>query len=387
MSLSAKYSVVGLGITEQGRVYDHRATGFAVDAVRLALTDSGLRKDDIDGLLVNPGVSWTVPMMASAGLQKALGIRDMGLSLSMNAGGATATAMIQQACEAIDAGLATTVACVFSDAPLKLPRPGGRKTGSSGSYAMAGGWDAAYGNFGVNPQYAMLAQRHMHRFGTTQDQLGTVAVNQRDWARDNPAAEMREAPLTMADYHASRWVVEPFHLYDCCLVSNGGVCLIVTSTERARDLAKSPVPILGFGQGHPGGNSLETLTTGAVRSGRTALGMAGLELGDIDIAELYDCYTFTVLIQLEDFGFCAKGEAGAFVESGATARGGSLPTNTGGGQLSSFYMWGMTPLAEAVIQMRGEGGGRQVAGAEVALVSGNGGILETHGCVLLGADA
>jgi acetyl-CoA acetyltransferase len=325
--------------------------------------------------------------MASAGLQKALGIRDMGLSLSMNAGGATATAMIQQACEAIDAGLATTVACVFSDAPLKLPRPGGRKTGSSGSYAMAGGWDAAYGNFGVNPQYAMLAQRHMHRFGTTQDQLGTVAVNQRDWARDNPAAEMREAPLTMADYHASRWVVEPFHLYDCCLVSNGGVCLIVTSTERARDLAKSPVPILGFGQGHPGGNSLETLTTGAVRSGRTALGMAGLELGDIDIAELYDCYTFTVLIQLEDFGFCAKGEAGAFVESGATARGGSLPTNTGGGQLSSFYMWGMTPLAEAVIQMRGEGGGRQVAGAEVALVSGNGGILETHGCVLLGADA
>jgi acetyl-CoA acetyltransferase len=387
MSLSAKYSVVGLGITEQGRVYDHRATGFAVDAVRLALTDSGLRKDDIDGLLVNPGVSWTVPMMASAGLQKALGIRDMGLSLSMNAGGVSATAMIQQACEAIDAGLATTVACVFSDAPLKLPRPGGRKTGSSGSYAMAGGWDAAYGNFGVNPQYAMLAQRHMHRFGTTQDQLGTVAVNQRDWARDNPAAEMREAPLTMADYHASRWVVEPFHLYDCCLVSNGGVCLIVTSTERARDLAKSPVPILGFGQGHPGGNSLETLTTGAVRSGRTALGMAGLELGDIDIAELYDCYTFTVLIQLEDFGFCAKGEAGAFVESGATARGGSLPTNTGGGQLSSFYMWGMTPLAEAVIQMRGEGGGRQVAGAEVALVSGNGGILETHGCVLLGADA
>ena len=128
--------------------------------------------------------------------------------------------------------------------------------------------------------------------------------------------------------------------------------------KRARDLAKKPVPVLGFGQGHPGGNPLETLTCGARRAGRTALAMAGIGIEDVDVAELYDCYTFTVLIQLEDYGFCAKGESGAFVESGATARGGSLPTNTGGGQLSSFYMWGMTPMAEAVIQMRGEGGGR-----------------------------
>ena len=142
--------------------------------------------------------------------------------------------------------------------------------------------------------------------------------------------------------------------------------------------------MLGFGQGHPGGDPLETLTTGAVRAGRTAFDMAGLEVKDVDIAELYDCYTLTVLMTLEDYGFCAKGEAGAFVESGATARGGALPTNTGGGQLSSFYMWGMTPLAEAVIQMRGDGGGRQVKDAKVALVSGNGGIFTTHGCVLLG---
>jgi acetyl-CoA acetyltransferase len=384
MPLSGKYAIVGCGVTQQGRVYDHRATGFAVESVRLALEDSGLRKGDLDGLLVNPGMTWQVPMLASGRLQASLGIEDLGISIAMNAGGATATAMVQQACEAIDAGLATTVACVFSDAPFKPPKPGGSKEGSSASYAMAGGWDSAYGYFGVNPRYAMIAKRHMHRYGTTQDQLGAIAVAQRDWARDNPDAEMRDVPLTLDEYRKSRWIVEPFHLYDCCLVSNGGICLIVTSTARARDLRRPPVPVLGFGQGHPGTDPLETLTTGAVRAGRTAFDMAGLEVKDVDVAELYDCYTLTVLMTLEDYGFCAKGEGGAFVESGATARGGALPTNTGGGQLSSFYMWGMTPLAEAVVQMRGDGGGRQVQDAKVALVSGNGGIFSTHGCVLLG---
>ncbi len=142
--------------------------------------------------------------------------------------------------------------------------------------------------------------------------------------------------------------------------------------------------VLGFGQGHPGTDPLDTLETGAKLAGRRAFAMAGLELGDVDIAELYDCYTFTVLVTLEDYGFCAKGEAGDFVASGATAPGGSLPVNTGGGQLSSFYMWGMTPIAEAILQLRGEGEGRQVEGAEVALVSGNGGVLATHSCLLLG---
>jgi acetyl-CoA acetyltransferase len=386
--LSGRYAIVGLGLTAQGRVYDHGYLGFGVEAVRLALEDAGLEKSDLDGLLVNPGISWRNSAMAAAVLQRIMNLESLGLSVAMNAGGASAGAMIQQACEAIEAGLATTVACVFSDAPLKPPRPAGRGAGGSGaSYATARGWDAAYGYLGVNARYAMVARRHMHVYGTTEDQLGRVAVVQRDWARSNPFAEMRDKPLTLQDYRDSRLVVEPFHLYDCCLVSNGGACVIVTSLERARDLARRPVTVLGFGQGHPGTDPLETLETGARQAGSVAFRMAGLSTSDVDVAELYDCYTFTVLITLEDYGFCPKGEAGAFVESGATARGGALPVNTGGGQLSSFYMWGMTPVVEAVTQMRGDGGERQVDGARVALVSGNGGILWTHACLLLGADA
>jgi acetyl-CoA acetyltransferase len=251
---------------------------------------------------------------------------------------------------------------------------------------MARGWDATYGYFGVNPRYAMIAKRHMHEYGTTQNQLGRVATTQRDWARDNPSAEMRERPLSLSDYHASRWIVEPFHVHDCCLVSNGGACVIVSDAERARDRRTQPVAVLGYGQGHPAKDALDTLTTGATLAGPAAFSMAGLGLGDIDVAEIYDCYTFTVIVTLEDYGFCEKGEGGPFVESGATARGGSLPVNTGGGQLSSFYMWGMTPVVEAITQLRGEGGARQVEDAHVALVSGNGGILATHSCLLLGSQ-
>ncbi|HET9062615.1 MAG TPA: thiolase family protein [Candidatus Binatia bacterium] len=385
MSPRPRQAIVGLGLTAQGRVFDHGYVGFAASAVELALADAGLRKQALDGLLVNPGLSWSNPAMASATLQQALGLRDLRLSASMNIGGATACAMIQHACLAITAGVATTVACVFSDAPIKAPRPGDKARRST-SYSMARGWDASFGYFGVNPRYAMIAKRHMHVYGTTQDQLGRVATTQRDWARDNPAAEMRERPLSLDDYHASRWIVEPFHVHDCCLVSNGGACVIVTDAERARGLRRPLVPVLGYGQGHPGSDPLETLSTGATVAGPTAFELAGLAPADVDLAELYDCYTFTVLVTLEDYGFCAKGEAGRFVESGATARGGTLPVNTGGGQLSSFYMWGMTPVVEAGIQLRGDGGHRQVDGAEVALVSGNGGILATHSCLILGSE-
>lgn len=386
--LTGEMAIAGLGVTPQGKVYDRGYIGFAVDAVRLALEDAGLEKDDLDGLLVNPGISWRNAVMASAVLQRALGIEHLGLSLTLGSGGATAASMVQQACEAIDAGLVEVVACVFSDAPLRPLDPGRKKkqSGAASSYGMASGWDTAYGYFGVNARYAMIAQRHMSEFGTTHDQLGLVAVAQRDWARSNPAAEMREQPLSLEEYHASRWIVEPFHLLDCCLVSNGGACVIVTRLDRARSLARPPVRVLGFGQGHPGTDPIETLSGGAAQAGKTAFGMAGLKTSDVDVAELYDCYTVTVIITLEDYGFCAKGEGGALVESGATRRGGALPVNTGGGQLSSFYMWGMTPVVEATVQMRGDGGDRQVDGASVALVSGNGGILATHACLLLGRD-
>ncbi len=382
MSLKGSTAIAGLGQTRQGKVYDRSHMGFAVEAVELALADAGLDRSDLDGLLLNPGITWGTAAMGSFMLQQALGLRNLKLQATMNLGGATAGAMIQHAALAIAAGMCTTVACVFSDRPLKSPEEqrsrSGKTEGSAASYAFARGLDAAYGQFGVNAMYALIARRHMHVYGTTQDHLGAVAVTQRKWANLNPAAQLRDVPLTLADYHASRWVVEPFHMLDCCLVSNGGVAVILTSAERARSLRKPPVYLWGMGQGHPGGEPAETLVSGAPLASSTAFAMAGIQARDVQLCELYDCYTFTVLVTLEDYGFCAKGEAGAFVAAGHTAPGGTLPVNTGGGQLSSSYMWGMTPIAEGIVQARGEAGERQVPRRDVVLVSGNGGLLSTH---------
>jgi acetyl-CoA acetyltransferase len=232
----------------------------------------------------------------------------------------------------------------------------------------------------------MATRRHMHLFGTTSEQLGAIAISQRNWAQMNPWAQMRR-PLTMEEYLSSRYIAEPLHLFDCCLVSNGGIAVVVTSAERARSLKQPPVYILGMGQASPGGlertDREPGIYTGAKQSGEIALRMAGIELVDIDICELYDCYTYTVLVTLEDYGFCAKGEGGAFVEDGKLGPGGSLPTNTGGGELSAYYMWGFTPLSEGIVQARGQGGERQVEKNDLVLVSGNGGILNYHSTTIL----
>ncbi len=388
MDLRGKCAIAGLGATRMGKNYDHaHALGFAVEAVQLALEDAGLARSDLDGMLVNPGVTWMGNPMASFDVQQAMGLRNLRLTATMNLGGATAAAMVMHAVQSISAGMAEVVACVFADAPLKPPAPKAAKAsgGSANAYGFGRNLEAAYGLFGVNATYAFVARRHMHLYGTTNEHLGAIATAQRAWANLNPDAQMYGQPMTMEDYHGSRWVAEPFHLYDCCLVSNGGLCLIVTSAERARDLKKPPVYVLGMGQGHAGGDPLETLTSGAPIARETAFRMAGVKLEDIQFAELYDCYTFTVLVTLEDYGFCRKGEGGAFVADGRIGPGGSLPVNTGGGQLSSFYMWGMTPICEAVIQVRGEGGKRQLPRRELGLVSGNGGILSTHSTLLVGS--
>jgi acetyl-CoA acetyltransferase len=387
MDLPAKCAIAGLGQTRMGKNFDHPGpVGFAAEAVNLALEDAGLDRDDLDGLLVNPGITWFNNPMASYTLQQAMGLRNLRLTATMNLGGATAAAMVMHAAQSIDAGMADCVACVFADAPLRPPSPSkGKGEGSAGAYGFAQGLNAHYGLFGVNAQYAFVAQRHMHRYGTTGDHLGAIAVAERVWANWNPDAQFFDSPMSLADYHASRWVVEPFHLYDCCLVSNGGLAVIVTSAERAKNLKRPPVYILGMAQGHPGGDPMETLVSGAPIAKETAFKMAGITLSDVDFCEIYDCYTFTVLVTLEDYGFCKKGEGGPFVATGAIGPGGSIPVNTGGGQLSSFYMWGMTPVSEAIVQIRGDGGRRQVDKHEIGLVSGNGGILATHSTLVLGS--
>ncbi len=388
MDMRAKCAVAGLGQTRMGKNFDHPGPiGFAAEAINLALDDAGLKRTDLDGLLVNPGLTWGNNAMASFSLQQAMGLRNLRLSATMNVGGATAAAMIMHAAQSIASGMAECVACVFSDAPLRPPTPGkGKGEGSAAAYGFAQGLNGYYGLFGVNAQYAFVARRHMFKYGTTQEHLGAVAVAERQWANMNPDAQFFDTPMSMADYHASRWVVEPFHLFDCCLVSNGGLAVIVTSAERAKSLKRSPVYILGMGQGHPGGDPMETLVSGAPVASRTAFKMAGIDLKDVDFCEFYDCYTFTVLVTLEDYGFCKKGEGGPFVADGNIGPNGNVPVNTGGGQLSSFYMWGMTPVSEAIIQIRGDGGRRQVPQHEIGLVSGNGGILSTHSTLVLGSN-
>ena len=386
-------AITGLGITAMGRIYGKSSTDFAVDAVRLALADSGLAKNDIDGLLINAGITGFQGDGLGLGLQNALGLGDLRLLNHMNAAGSTAAQMVHYATMAIDAGMATHVVCVFVDAPLREGASAaaaygnaGRRSGPQGIQGLSAG----AGHFGANTAYALAARRHMALYGTTQDQLGAVAVAERAWATKNPMAKMQD-PLTLEDYHASRWIVEPLHLLDCCLVSNGAVALIVSPADRAAGMPQPPVYVWGMGQGHPGdtrraGDSPET-ETGARFAAKTAFGMAGVGPEDIDICELYDCYTYTVLVTLEDYGFCKKGEGGAFVEDGKLGPGGSLPTNTGGGQLSSYYMWGMTPLSEAIIQGRAQGGDRQVEKNDVILSTGNGGALNYHAALVLSPHA
>ena len=385
-------AVCGLGITEMGKVYGHDSSWFAGEAIRLALADAGLEKDDLDGLLINPGITGSMGTGISIPLQNYLGLRNLRLLNHMNSFGATASAMIQYAALAVHHGMANYVACVFSDAPLQKGGSAGAAYGGAGRRGPVGmnSLMPAFGFYGANTSYALAARRYMETFGATNDHFGKVAVAQREWATMNPHATMRN-PITLEDYHNSRWIIEPFHLLDCCLVSNGAVATIVTTAERARDLQSDPAYIWGMGQGHPGNlphADVEVGTTsGATIAGETAYKMAGLGPQDVDVCEFYDCYTYTVLRTIEDYGIVGKGEAADWVAEGHTRPGGSLPINTGGGQLSSYYMWGMTPISEGVIQARGSGGERQVEKHDIVLCSGNGGTLDTHGTMILSPNA
>lgn len=386
--IAGQTAICGLGVTEMGKIYGHDSYWFAAEAIKMAVEDAGIDKNDIDGLLINPGITSFLGGGISIPLQNHLGLRNLRLLNHMNSFGATASGMVHYAAMAVNHGMANYVVCVFADAPLQkggsagAAYGGGRNRGPEGMASLG----PAYGFYGANTGYALAARRYMETYGVEQEKLGNVAVAQRQWATSNPHATMRD-PITKEDYDNSRWIIEPFHLLDCCLVSNGAVAVIVTTAERAQAAKSDPAYVLGMGQGHPGNlahSSVETMTTsGATLAGETAFNMAGIDRDAIDICEFYDCYTYTVLRTLEDYGFCGKGEAGDFVADGRTAPGGSFPLNTGGGQLSSFYMWGMTPVAEGVAQARGSAGDRQVDKHDAVLISGNGGTLDTHGTLIL----
>lgn len=370
-------AIVGVGASAQGKIPGSSALLLAVDAFKRALDDSGLRKDQIDGLLTFPGQTSPEGALNYLRLGETLGI-DPRFTGTMYMGGSTAGALVQQAVLAIDAGMATHVACVYGDAAA---------TGG-GKFDRAQGWgdsSSIWGYMSAAANSAITAARHMAVYGTTSRQLAEIAVACRYHASLNPDAVMRK-PITVEDHQDSRWIVEPLHLLDCCLVSDGGVCVIVSSAERARDLKQPRVLISGMGQAY----TMQNLGTEdwwyaphQKRAVHDAYQMAGVGPSVIDVAQLYDNFTPSVLLWLEHGGFCQPGEAGPFCENGRIRLGGELPINTAGGNLSESFMEGWLHIVESVRQMRGQCGPRQVADAEVGLVTGRGMALNCANALVL----
>src|SRR5439155_7654951 len=369
-NISGKCAIVGVGETKFGKVPGVSTLALHLDAIKRAVEDAGLQNSEVDGLLTNqpmhdPMRCYAVVVAHAAGITPRY-TTDLAM------GGATPVAMAIHAAMAIQSGLATTVVCVHArnQATKKLlPARGGE---------IRDGWEdfeEPYGHVSAIANHAFAAARHMHDYGTTSAQLGAIAVAARKHANLNPTATMFGRPLTIDEHQSSRWVVEPLRLLDCCLVSDGGGAFIVTSAERARDTRKKPIYMLGLGMNNPHSNVIEapTLTTlGGKIASESAYGMAGLGPKDVNFAEIYDCFTITTLITLEDYGFCPKGEGGPWVEGGRIEIGGELPVNTHGGLLSQAHVEGMLHITEAVKQLRGAEvePERQVPHAAIGIVSG-----------------
>jgi acetyl-CoA acetyltransferase len=380
--LPGQAAIAGVGLTPQGKLAGSTNLSLQTDAFALALADCGLAKSDIDGLLSEPGTTdmhWALDYLR---LGRALGVNP-AYTGSFAMGGATAGALVQLAAMAVTCGMARYVACCFGDVA---------RTGKARPMQAAGGYlgvetanNSAWGAFGAATWSALSASRHMALYGTTTDHLGEVAVAARGHAALNPEAMMR-TPITLADHHASPMIVEPFRRLDCCLVSDGGACVIVTTAERARDLAKPAVLIAGMGQGFTTqDHECPEWWYGPHQRAAVdrAYSMASLGPDDIRVAELYDNFTISVILWLEHAGFCAAGEGGPFTEGGRIRLGGRLPVNTHGGHLSAGHPQGWWTLIEGVRQVRGECGDRQVPGAETALVAGRGLVLNTASALIL----
>ncbi len=392
MAVRDKFAIVGLGVTKVGHVPGFSGRALQAEAARLAIEDAGLKTQDIDGCINAKEESAT----ASQGIWTDAFPRVLGLPAKfyfhIGRGGAAATLAIVSAMKFLELGLAKYVLIAFgtnawssSRADYKFDKDNAPRPGT---------WGKPMGEHGAVLIHSYFAGRHMHEYGTTSRQLGTIAVAERAWACMNPAAFMYGRPITIEDHQNSPYLVWPYHILDMCLRSDGGTAFILTTAERARALKKQPVYVMGVGFGEHMQElwwEKKNYTRLAVQTAKDdAFRQAGIELKDIDCAEFYDCFTAEVLFQLEDYGWCKKGEGGAFVEAGNIAPGGTIPVNTGGGLLSSHHHIDFTGLAEAVIQLRGEGGARQVKDAAVSLVTGHGGeilhpgMCSIHSTLILG---
>jgi acetyl-CoA acetyltransferase len=368
-------AIVGAAESDLG-VTGRSILGLQAQAITRALADAGLRLADIDGI-ATAGVS----RFSATQVADYLGIRPAWTDSSF-AGGSAFEMYVARAAQAIESGQCTTVLISYGS---------NQRSARSRSLAEAQ-FEAPYGPLYPISYYAMAAQRYLHVFGATREQLAEVAIAAREWAMLNPAAFSHgKGPLTVTGVLAAPMVSTPLTTADCCLVTDGGGAVVLTLLERARDLRLDPVLVLGYGEStiNTSMTTADDITdSGAAASARAAFGRAGLTPSDVDVAEIYDSFTITVLVSLEGLGFCGRGEAADFVADGRIRPGGAFPLNTSGGGLSYCHpgMFGLLLLVEATRQLRGECGDRQVPGAQVALAHGTGGILSTQATVLLGVD-
>lgn len=376
-----KAAIAGVGESDEMGVVPHKtALQLHAEASRNALAEAGLTKNDVDGL-------FTAGLTTSE-LGEYLGIAPRYTD-GTHVGGASFVVHLGHAAAAIEAGLCSVA--LISHGQSGRSRVGAPMLPLYGVNQQQ--FEAPFGLPAPAGAYAMACARHMHQYGTTHEQLAEIAVATRAWATLNPKALMRD-PITVDDVLNSRWITWPLHLLDCCLVTDAGGAVVVTSVERARDLRTKPVAVLGHGEHHTHSmvSQMPDLATGpGVVSGARAFQMAGVRPEEIDVAEVYDSFTYTVLMSLEDLGFCAKGEGGAFVSGQYTAPGGGFPLNTQGGGLSYTHpgMFGVFTIVEAVRQLRGDYAAtgqtqRQVRDARLALVHGTGGVLSATGTAVLG---
>jgi len=382
-SIKNKIAIVGVGYTPQNREPGRSALSYHLEAAKNAIEDAGLRVEDIDGILCQP--TGEEPPVMPWTIAQALGV-NLRFCDRQEEYGATAGCMVFHAGAALIYGLADYVVCSYGECAITTGAGAGR-------WGQRGGEPAVFGMFGPTTGYALAARRGIHQFGTGPETWAEIAVAQRQWANLNPRAVMHDKPMTLDDYFNCRYVIEPLRLFDICQVTNSGRAFVLTTAERARNLRHRPVYVLGVGQDHPSTNIIQsdfmTGPTGAKKAGEDAFKMAGVNRKDIDACEIYDCYTYTVEVTMMDYGFFGPGEGKNFFASGRTVPGGELPVNTSGGLLSEVYQQGFTPLTEAVVQLQGRAGQRQLGPRtktkepEIILVSGNGGVLQTHATVIL----
>lgn len=373
-ALRDRACIVGVGETAytRGAGSGMSQLGLQLQASARAAADAGIACRDIDGIMPFPALATAEELAAN------LGVEDLRFAATLHMGGAAPVAALQAAAMAVTSGVATYVLI-----PAGWNGYSGRRTReivASDEAAIPGGAIARdyYMPFGLTAPlqwYSLMARRHMHEFGTKPEQLGAIAMTMRQHARLNPNAVMRGKPMTIEDYLASPMIADPYRMFDCCLETDGAAAVIVTTAERARDVRRPPVYIMGVAEGHPYPaddllNRPDPFSVGLTYAAPRAFAAAGVTPGDVDFAEIYDCFTFEVLQQLEEAGFCARGEGGAFVEGGRIAIGGELPVNTHGGLLSEAHVLGVGHIVEAVRQLRGEAGERQVAEARIGVVTG-----------------